>query len=177
MFRAVKVTLDGRRQIFAFYVAGDMCGLEPDEVHGLTIEAVNAGAVAVLSRQACKARMSRDPQFTNAVFDNVARALLRTAEHITMIGRSSTEERVAWFLWTLGDRNAATVELVMPRQDIADYLGVTNETVSRTFANLKAQGVIALPTIRQVDILRPDLLKRIATAALLAARKSGRRAT
>ena len=75
MFRAVKVTRDGRRQIFAFYMPGDMCGLEPDDTHGLTIEAVNAGTIATLSRQVCRARMNRDPQFNAAVFDNVTRAL------------------------------------------------------------------------------------------------------
>ena len=104
VFRAVKVTRDGRRQIFAFYMPGDMCGLEPDDTHGLTIEAVNAGTVAALSRQVCRARMVRDPQFNNAVFDNVTRALARAVDHMTMVGRSSAEERLAWFLWMLSGR-------------------------------------------------------------------------
>ena len=168
VFRAVKVTRDGRRQIFAFYMAGDMCGLEPDDAHGLTIEAVNAGTVAALSRQTCKARMCRDPQFNNAVFDNVTRALSCAVDHMTMVGRSSAEERLAWFLWMLSgrtrSRRAASVELAMQRQDIADYLGLTIETVSRTFTHLKAQGLVALPTTRRVDILRPDLLERLASA-------------
>ena len=71
VFRAVKVTRDGRRQIFAFYMPGDMCGLEPEELHGLTVEAVNVGAMATLSRHVCRARMNRDPQFNVAIFDNV----------------------------------------------------------------------------------------------------------
>ena len=168
VFRAVKVTRDGRRQIFAFYMPGDMCGLEPDDAHGLTIEAVNAGTVAALSRQVCRARMIRDPQFNNAVFDNVTRALARAVDHMTMVGRSSAEERLAWFLWMLSGRargrRAPSVELAMQRQDIADYLGLTIETVSRTFTHLKAQGLVALPTTRRVDILRPDLLERLASA-------------
>ena len=168
VFRAVKVTRDGRRQIFAFYMPGEMCGLEPDDSHGLTIEAVNAGTVAALSRQVCRARMIRDPQFNNAVFDNVTRALARAVDHMTMVGRSSAEERLAWFLWMLSSRSrgrrAPSVELAMQRQDIADYLGLTIETVSRTFTHLKAQGLVALPTTRRVDILRPDLLERLASA-------------
>jgi CRP-like cAMP-binding protein len=168
VFRAVKVTRDGRRQIFAFYMAGDMCGLEPDDAHGLTIEAVNAGTIAALSRQVCRARMIRDPQFNNAVFDNVTRALARAVDHMTMVGRSSAEERLAWFLWMLSGRaharRAASVDLAMQRQDIADYLGLTIETVSRTFTHLKTQGLVALPTTRRVDILRPDLLERLASA-------------
>jgi CRP/FNR family nitrogen fixation transcriptional regulator len=168
VFRAVKVTRDGRRQIFAFYMAGDMCGLEPEESHGLTIEAVNAGAMATLSRQACHARMNRDPQFNAAVFENVTRALTHAVDHTTMVGRSSAEERLAWFLSMLsardGGRHSASIELTMQRQDIADYLGLTIETVSRTFTHLKAQGLIALPSTRRIDILRPDLLARLASA-------------
>jgi CRP/FNR family nitrogen fixation transcriptional regulator len=168
VFRAVKVTRDGRRQIFAFYMPGDMCGLEPEDWHGLTIEAVNAGAMAALSRQVCRARMNRDPQFNAAIFDNVTRALTHAVDHMTMVGRSSAEERLAWFLTMLSARNvgrrSASIELTMQRQDIADYLGLTIETVSRTFTHLKAQGLIALPTTRRVDILRPDLLSRLASA-------------
>ncbi len=122
VFRAVKVTRDGRRQIFAFYMAGDLCGLEPEESHGLTIEAVNAGAMATLSRQACHARMNRDPQFNAAVFENVTRALTHAVDHTTMVGRSSAEERLAWFLSMLsargGGRHSASIELTMQRQDI-----------------------------------------------------------
>ncbi len=168
VFRAVKVTRDGRRQIFAFYMAGDLCGLEPEESHGLTIEAVNAGAMATLSRQACHARMNRDPQFNAAVFENVTRALTHAVDHTTMVGRSSAEERLAWFLSMLsargGGRHSASIELTMQRQDIADYLGLTIETVSRTFTHLKARGLIALPTTRRIDILRQDLLVRLASA-------------
>ena len=168
VFRAVKVTRDGRRQIFAFYMPGDMCGLEPEDSHGLTIEAVNAGAMATLSRQMCRARMNRDPQFNAAMFDNVTRALTHAVDHMTMVGRSSAEERLAWFLSMLSARvvarRSSSIELTMQRQDIADYLGLTIETVSRTFTHLKAQGLIALPTTRRVDILRPDLLARLASA-------------
>jgi CRP/FNR family transcriptional regulator, nitrogen fixation regulation protein len=168
VFRAVKVTRDGRRQIFAFYMPGDMCGLEPEESHGLTIEAVNAGAIAALARQACHTRMNRDAQFNAAVFENVTRALTHAVAHMTMVGRSSAEERLAWFLSMLSargaGRSACSVELTMQRQDIADYLGLTIETVSRTFTHLKARGFIALPTTRRVDILRPDLVARLASA-------------
>jgi CRP-like cAMP-binding protein len=168
VFRAVKVTRDGRRQIFAFYMPGDMCGLEPEDLHGLTVEAVNVGAMATLSRHVCRARMNRDPQFNVAVFDNVTRALTHAVEHMMMVGRSSAEERLAWFLSMLSARSAGrrsdSIELAMQRQDIADYLGLTIETVSRTFTHLKARGLIALPTTRRIDILRPDLLALLASA-------------
>jgi CRP-like cAMP-binding protein len=170
VFRGVKVTGDGRRQIFDFYMPGDLCSIEPDDAHGLTVEAVNSGTIAALSRQVCRARMTRDPQFNNAVFDNITRALSRAVDHTMMVGRSSADERLAWFLRMLNSRarcrgqRAASIELAMQRQDIADYLGLTIETVSRTLNLLKARGLVALPTIRRVDILRPDLLKRLASA-------------
>ena len=170
VFRSVKVTRDGRRQIFAFYMPGDMCGLEPGPTYDLTIEAVNAGSIAVLSRCACRARMSRDTQFNSAVFEAATRALALSIDHMTMVGRSSAEERLAWFLKMLRERSAVagreppTVELVMQRQDIADYLGLTIETVSRTFTHMKERGYIALPTTRRVEILNPKALERLAAA-------------
>ncbi len=170
VFRSVKVTRDGRRQIFAFYMPGDMCGLEPGPDYDLTIEAVNAGSIAVLSRGACRARMAQDPQFNAAVFDSATRALALSIDHMTMIGRSSAEERLAWFLKVLRERTSIpgkqppTVELAMQRQDIADYLGLTIETVSRTFTHMKEKGLIALPTTRRVEIRNLAALERLASA-------------
>ena len=57
LFRAVKFTPDGRRQVFAFYMAGDLCGLEPDGTHKLTIEAADDAAMAILPRRSCRLRM------------------------------------------------------------------------------------------------------------------------
>ena len=59
MFRAVKFTRDGRRQVFAFYMPGDICGLEPDAAHKLSIEAVDAAAMAILPRHVCRRRRER----------------------------------------------------------------------------------------------------------------------
>jgi CRP-like cAMP-binding protein len=162
VFRVVKVTRDGRGQIFAFY-AGDMCGLEPGSSYDITIEAVSAGSIAALSRTSCRTGWF-------AIFDGATRALALSIDHMTMVGRSSAEERPAWFLTMLRDRAAipggepVTVELAMQRQDIADYLGLTIETVSRTFTALKAHGVIALPTTRRVEILKSKALDRLAAA-------------
>jgi len=170
VFRSVKITRDGRRQVYAFYMPGDMCGLEPGPTDKMNIEAVNAGSISVLSRTACRSRMVQDPEFNTAIFEGATRALAISIDHMTMVGRSSAEERLAWFLTMLRDRAAipgrepATVELVMQRQDIADYLGVTIETVSRTFTVLKERGVIALPTTRRVEILKPKALEGLAAA-------------
>lgn len=168
MFRAVKFTRDGRRQVFAFYMPGDICGLEPDAVHKLTIEAVDSAAMAVLPRNACRARMNDDPRLNAALFDGATRALTVSIDHMMMIGRSSAEERLAWFLTMLAARSddptAPALDLAMQRQDIADYLGLTIETVSRTFTLFRDRGYLRLPRKRRVEIVRPDALLRLAAA-------------
>ncbi len=170
VFRSVKVTRDGRRQIFAFYMPGDLCGLEPGGRYEMSVEAVNPATIATLPRRGCRARMNRDPQFNTELFEGATRALAQSVDHMTMIGRSSAEERLAWFLLMLRDRasapgrNPAVVDLVMQRQDIADYLGLTIETVSRTFTLLKERGLIALPATRRVEIRKVEQLERLAAA-------------
>jgi CRP/FNR family transcriptional regulator, nitrogen fixation regulation protein len=168
LFRAVKFTRDGRRQVFAFYMPGDLCGLEPDGTHKLTIEAVDCAAMAVLPRHACRLRMNDDPGLNAALFDGATRALTLTIDHMMMVGRSSAEERLAWFLIMLAARSACpsahVLDLAMQRQDIADYLGLTIETVSRTFTLFRDRGLVSLPHKRRVLILRSDLLARLAAA-------------
>jgi CRP/FNR family transcriptional regulator, nitrogen fixation regulation protein len=168
MFRAVKFTRDGRRQVFAFYMPGDLCGLEPDVSHKLTIEAVDSSAMAILPRHACRVRMNDDPRINAALFDGATRALTLSIDHMMMIGRSSAEERLAWFLTMLSARfpspSARVLDLAMQRQDIADYLGLTIETVSRTFTLFRDRGYLKLPRKRRVEILRPDALTRLAAA-------------
>jgi CRP/FNR family transcriptional regulator, nitrogen fixation regulation protein len=168
MFRAVKFTRDGRRQVFAFYMPGDICGLEPDAAHKLTIEAVDAAAMAVLPRHACRIRMNDDARLNAALFDGATRALTLSIDHMMMIGRSSAEERLAWFLIMLAARSEGpeehVLDLAMQRQDIADYLGLTIETVSRTFTLFRDRGFLRLPRKRRVEIVRPDALARLAAA-------------
>jgi CRP-like cAMP-binding protein len=170
LFRAVKFTRDGRRQVFAFYVPGDICGLEPDATHNLTIESVGRAAMAILPRRLCRQWMNADPQLNATFFDAATRALTLSVNHMTMIGRSSAEERLAWFLVMLAARSARieqglqVIDLEMQRQDIADYLGLTIETISRTFTQYKDRGLIRLATTRRIEILRPDALAALAAA-------------
>jgi CRP-like cAMP-binding protein len=170
VFRGVKFTGDGRRQIIAFYASGDMCGLESNATHEVTVEAVNEGSMAVLSRQACRARMKADPQFNKGMFEAATRSLALAVEHSLMLCHSSAEERLAWFLQMLLARSSdpamrrPTLELVMMRQDIADYLGLTIETVSRTLTCLRERGLIKLLTTHRVEICKAGLLERLASA-------------
>ncbi len=124
--------------------------------------------MAVLPRHACRFRMNDDPGLNAALFDGATRALTLTIDHMMMIGRSSAEERLAWFLTMLAARSACpsahVLDLAMQRQDIADYLGLTIETVSRTFTLFRDRGLVSLPHKRRVLILRSDLLARLAAA-------------
>jgi CRP-like cAMP-binding protein len=168
LFRAEKFTADGRRQVFAFHAAGDFCGLEPDGVHKVTIEAQDRAAMAVLPRSLCRLWMNDRPEITAALFDGATRALSHSIDHAMIIGCGSAEERLAWFLITLSARSEALfahlVDLPMHRRDIADHLGLTSETVSRTFTRFKHLGLINVSHIRRVHILRPDTLARMAAA-------------
>ena len=168
LFRAEKFTADGRRQVFAFHMAGDLCGLEPDGTHKATIEAQDHASMAILPRRLCRLRMNDHPEISAALFDGATRALSLAFDHTMMIGCGSAEERLAWFLTTLAARSgggsARAVDLVMHRQDIADHLGLTIETVSRTFTRFKYLGLINLSAIRRVHILRPDALARLGAA-------------
>ena len=168
LFRAERFTADGRRQVFAFYMAGDLCGLEPDGTHKMTIEAQDRAAIAILPRRLCRLRMKDQPEISAALFDGATRAWTLAIDHTMMIGCGSAEERLAWFLTMLADRSvdgsAVLVDLVMQRRDIADYLGLTIETVSRTFTRFKDLGLINLSHVRRVHFLRPDALARLAAA-------------
>ncbi len=168
LFRAEKFTADGRRQVFAFHMAGDLCGLEPDGTHKVTIEAQDHAAMAILPRRLCRLRMKAHPEISVALFDGATRAWTLAIDHTMIIGCGSAEERLAWFLTALSARSvggrARLVDLPMQRQDIADHLGLTIETVSRTFTRLKYLGLINLSHIRRVHILRPDALARLAAA-------------
>jgi CRP/FNR family nitrogen fixation transcriptional regulator len=170
VFRGVRFTGDGRRQVMAFYASGDMCGLESGAKHELTIEAVDEGSMAVLSRQACRARMRADPQFNMEMFGAATRSLSLAVEHSLMLCHSSADERLAWFLQTLLARSQGpamrrpTLELVMSRQDIADYLGLTIETVSRTLTRFRERGLIKLLTTHRLEICEAKLLEELASA-------------
>ena len=90
--------------------------------------------------------MNDDPRLNAALFDGATRALTLSIDHMMMIGRSSAEERLAWFLTMLSGRSAwpraRVLDLAMQRQDIADYLGLTIETVSRTFTLFRDRGFL-----------------------------------
>ena len=150
--RTYKVLQDGRRQIGAFYLPGDVFGLEAGEAHAFSAEAVGDSIVRVARRSAIVALAARDGDLAADLWNLTAGGFRLAQEHMLLLGRKSAEERVVSFLLDMARRESAieVVELPMSRQDIADYLGLTIETVSRTLTQLEDKEAIELPSSRRV---------------------------
>ena len=158
--RICKLLPDGRRQISAFHMPGDLFGFEPDEIRHFSAEAVVQTKVVAFKWQSLIAAGVRSGAFIRELLHVTMKGLRHTQEQLLLIGRKNALERVAAFLLEMADRSGRTgiVELAMPRHDIADYLGLTLETVSRMFAELRAQGVIKLEGARRVHVLDSERL-------------------
>lgn len=154
--RVYRLLADGRRQISAFHVAGEVFGFESDIEHHFFAEAICSSGVCVFHQPL-------DIETASALLPVALKALVRAQEHLLVIGRQSASERVAAFLLDMQQRQGdlPTIELTMARSDIADYLGLTIETVSRTFSKFREAGVIRLTNARVVKMLKPDALRSL----------------
>jgi CRP/FNR family nitrogen fixation transcriptional regulator len=162
--RSYKLLSDGRRQIGDFHLAGDLFGLEAGEEHRLSAEAICKTEVMVYRKSALFSLAARTPSVGRALWSETARELERAQTHLMLLGRKSACERVATFLMSLAEREPACEEVALPmsRQDMADYLGLTIETVSRTFTQLQGDGLIALKGCRRVQIRNRSAFARLA---------------
>jgi CRP/FNR family transcriptional regulator, nitrogen fixation regulation protein len=160
--RTYKIFDDGRRQIGGFYFAGDVFGLELGEADQFSAEAVDNCVVLLVKRSALVALADRNGDTARQLWSFTAGELQRVRAHMLLLIKSA-EERVACFLLEMADRlsTAESVELPMSRQDIADYLGLTIETVSRTLTHLEAKAAIALPTSRHIVLRNRKALIRL----------------
>lgn len=160
--RTYKVLADGRRQIGDFLLPGDVFGLEAGRDHLLSAEAICRSEVMVCRRSALFNLAQRSGEVGHALWSLTAQELERAQAHLMLLGRKSACERVATFLQALLDRFPEDPEIClhMSRQDMADYLGLTIETVSRTFTQLQSEGVIALHGCRKVEVLSRQALLR-----------------
>ncbi|ODR95089.1 hypothetical protein AUC70_05005 [Methyloceanibacter stevinii] len=162
--RVSKLLPDGRRQISAFHLPGDMFGFEVDDVHHVSAEAI--GPVKVLAYR-WQSLISTTPSssFVRELLNRTMIGLRQTQDHLLLLGRKNALERLAAFLIEMVRRTGSdrSLQLAMPRHDIADYLGLTLETVSRMFAELKDAGIIKLESARQVSVLDMQKLEAMAT--------------
>jgi CRP-like cAMP-binding protein len=159
--RTYKVLADGRRQIGAFYVPGDVFGLEIGTQHAFSAEAVADSKVLVVKRSTVVALAARDAEVARQLWTITCRELQRAQEHFLALIKTA-EERVVGFLLDMAARVSGgnQFDLPMSRQDIADYLGLTIETVSRTMTQLENLAAIELPTSRRVVLRNRSALTR-----------------
>jgi CRP/FNR family nitrogen fixation transcriptional regulator len=160
--RTYKVLADGRRQIGAFYMPGDIFGLEVGDEHTFSAEAIAESKVVVIRRSTVVALAERDNNVARQLWALTARELRRVQDHILLLIQTA-QERVAGFLLEMADRGPAgnSIELPMSRQDIADYLGLTIETVSRTLTHLESVATIEVPTSRRIVLRNRSALSRL----------------
>jgi len=162
--RTCKFLNDGRRQIEAFHVAGDVFGFELGEERLLCAEAVSDCTVISYRRRGVETLALNDQSVTRQLFQYAMQGLARAQEHSLLLGRRGAAEKVAAFLlgWAAHSPDRQVFSLAMSRQDIGDYLGLTIETVSRTLSQFERDGVIALPNARQVRLKNVEMLEDLA---------------
>ena len=153
--RTYKILSDGRRQIGGFYLPGDIFGLEFADEHTLSAEAIADAKVLVIKRSMLTALAAHDPGVARELFALTGYEAQRMQERVLLLIKTA-RERVVGFLLEMAERVPAdnAIELPMSRQDIADYLGLTIETVSRTLTSLEDSAAIELPTSRRSIVLR-----------------------
>ena len=162
--RVCKFLSDGRRQIEAFHVAGEVFGFELGAEHILSAEAVSECTLVSYRRRNVEMMAQKNHAVTQHLFEVAMQSLAQAQSHSLLLGRRGAAEKVAGFLltWAAHSADRRTVHLAMTRQDIADYLGLTIETVSRSLSQLERDGVIALSSVREIQIKNIDLLEDLA---------------
>jgi CRP/FNR family nitrogen fixation transcriptional regulator len=159
--RTYKLLNDGRRQIGAFYLPGDIFGLESGPVHRLTAEAVSDTTVRLVKRRSLEQAAGITVQVAQSLWAMTAGELRHAEDHMLLLGRKNAMERVASFLLEMDRRLAKTGVMALPmcRRDIGDYLGLTLETVSRALSQLHNEGVLGFSGARQIVLRNRQRLR------------------
>jgi len=162
--RVCKFLSDGRRQIEAFHVAGEVFGFEIGREHVLSAEAVSDCTLVSYRRRNVEMLAQKDETITHQLFQYAMKSLAQAQSHSLLLGRRGAAEKVASFLlvWATHSADKRIVTLAMTRQDIADYLGLTIESVSRSLSQFERDGLIALPNIREVRLKNIEALEDLA---------------
>lgn len=159
---------DGRRQITGFLLPGDYLGLADEKVHSATVEAVTPSQFCAFGASEMQDLLTRFPRLNDRLHRFTQAALRQARDNQLILGRLTPIEKLASFLTIFSQRAIAhkqpgnPVSLPMSRSDIADYLGLTIETVSRSFTKLRQKGLIRLPDPHQVEIVDAEALADLA---------------
>lgn len=171
--RMTKTGADGRRQIMGFLFSGDVVTLPAGRTHMISLEGLSQGELCRFERARLELAMEKYPNLDKSYRRSIASALEGAYELAYALGRKTAMERVAGFLQDLRTGSCPKspggfLHLPMTRGDIADYLGLTIETVSRMFTKLKGAKIIRLPNAQDVEILAPERLRGLAGESLRA---------
>jgi CRP-like cAMP-binding protein len=162
--RVFRVLRDGRRHISDFVFPGQFFGFESGDVHIQGAEAIEPASVIAYSCERIEQRIAEDAIARQAIRKLLMDQLAQAQERSMLLGRLNATGRLAAFLLVMAQRRSKAnplgfvAELPMSRIDIADYLGLTVETVSRLFTALRGRGVIRLATANRVELLEPGVL-------------------
>ncbi len=166
--RLYKAVADGRRQIIDFLGPKDCLGLTGLGHHAYSAEAITDVVMIRYPHRRLESLIEANPEFGHSLFRLACSELGRAQQRMLALGRKSAEERVASFLLDLANRqwdagtNGTDIHLAMSRQDIADHLGLTIETVSRIFTRFKVAGMIRLPDRHAVVLSDVERLSNLA---------------
>jgi CRP/FNR family transcriptional regulator, anaerobic regulatory protein len=169
--RVFKLLPDGRRQITGFLFTGDFLGLATGETCMFSAEAVEPITACRFRKSDYRALIRETPALEAALLDRAGHELAAAQNQMLLLGRKTALERIATFLLDLPSRDparrmaAGDVRLPMTRSEIADYLGLTIETVSRGLTRLKADGVIHQVSLTELRIEQPGRLRALADGA------------
>jgi CRP-like cAMP-binding protein len=163
--RTCRLLADGRRQIADFILPNDFFGLDWQTTHGFTAEALTEAVVISYPRRRLEALAESRPAVQRLLMSMLCKGLAATQEHVVMLGRQTAYERLAWFLLRIKERNGGTDEIDVPmsRQDIADYLGLTIETVSRGISEFKRRQYISAISTHQFRLTGMPALQALAS--------------
>jgi CRP/FNR family transcriptional regulator len=150
IMRLYKLLPDGRRQIVGFALPGDFLGMAASALHNLSADAIGPVVVCRFARVSFAHFIENRPHFLRRIHELAVRELSAAQDHMVLLGRRHADEKVASFLVGWSNRllrircPSAMLPLPMSRQDIADYLGLTIETVSRTLTKFQRDGLIEI---------------------------------
>ena len=170
ILRLTRVLENGRRQVITFALPGDIVGFPNGNLHHTDCDVIGSCEVVLHRREALE-NGEGNPEIHHRLLMAALREISGMQDHFMMLARKSALEKVASFLIVLSDRigtrqgHTSTIDLQMNRADIADFLGLTTETVSRTITQLRSSGIISLRTAQSIVVLDADGLADASEAA------------
>ena len=166
--RLYRMMSDGRRAVTGFMFPGEVLGVSFKERYLFTAEAVTQAKLRRLPRSQLDASLASMPRLSRELLATACDEFSAAQDQMLLLARKTALERIANFLVIIAKRTGGLddgrheIELAMTRLDIADFLGLTIETVCRILTKLKTEGLIALPAPHRVALLEPEQLRRLA---------------